>query len=212
MITPVEHATMLIRSPGKTIYVDPVGNEKDYASFPKPDIILITHMHSDHFDPGLVLSLKTDDTAVIGPKTVIETLGVGQTVTNGESLTVAGVPIDVVPAYNLSAARTKFHPKGRDNGYVLTLDGKRVYISGDTEDTPEMRGLQNIDIAIFSVNLPYTMSVEQAAGAILEMKPKHAIPYHYRGQGGMSDLQKLKRLIGKDTDITVRLLDWYGKK
>lgn len=106
VITPVEHATMIIRSPGKTIYVDPVGKEKDYASFPKPDIILITHMHSDHFDPGLVLSLKTDDTAAIGPKTVIEALEVGQTVTNGESLTIGGVPIDVVPAYNLSAART----------------------------------------------------------------------------------------------------------
>ena len=103
----------------------------------------------------------------------------------------------------------KFHEKGRGNGYVVTVDGKRIYISGDTEDIPEMRALKNIDYAFVCMNLPYTMTVEQAASAVLEFKPKVVFPYHYRGTGGFSDTAKFKELVGKDKSIEMRMLKWY---
>ncbi len=212
MVTPVEHATFLIQSRGITVYVDPVGDAGGFARFPKPDIILITHLHHDHFDPGLIKFLKADGTLVVGPKTVIVQLGYGTPLDNGGETTAKGIRIEAVPAYNTTPDRKEFHPQGRDNGYVLNLEGKRIYISGDTEDTREMRQLRNIDTAFICINLPYTMSVEQAASAILEMKPRKVVPYHYRAKGEMTDLQEFKRLVGKNKDIEILLLDWYGAK
>ena len=212
MFTPIEHATLVIQAGEKTIYVDPVGDAKRLEAFPKPDIILITHIHHDHLSPSLVAAVKKEETVVIGPKSVTDQLGYGQTLKNGESTTVQGIQIEAIPAYNLTPDRLKFHPKSRgDNGYVLNLSGKRIYLSGDTEDIQEMRDLKNIDFAFVCMNLPYTMTVEQAASAVLEMKPKAVTPYHYRGAGGMSDLNMFKRLVEQNPDIEVRLLDWYGK-
>lgn len=212
MFTPIEHATLVIQTDEVTIHVDPVGDVARFAPFPRPDIILITHIHHDHLDPAVVASLKTADTAVVGPKTVVDELGYGRALMNGEKTTVKGLEVEAVPAYNTTPERTKFHPKGRDNGYVLEIGKKRIYISGDTEDSREIRGLKNIDFAFVSVNLPFTMSVEQAASAVLEMKPATVSPYHYRGRAGKSDLKEFQRLVGKDPDIEVRLLDWYGKQ
>jgi L-ascorbate metabolism protein UlaG (beta-lactamase superfamily) len=209
VFTPIEHATMVIQTKKATIYVDPVGDVKRFASFPKSDIILITHIHHDHLDPSTIASLKNKDTVVVGPKTVIDELKYGKILKNGEKTTVKGVQVEAIPAYNITPGRMNFHPKGRDNGYVLELKKKRIYISGDTGDTQEMRGLKNIDFAFVSVNLPYTMTVEQAASAVLEIKPKAVYPYHYRGRKGMSDLKKFQLLVEKDKDIEVRLLDWY---
>jgi len=132
---------------------------------------------------------------------------------NGEKIEAAGITIEAVPAYNTTAGREKFHPKGRDNGYLLTMGGKRVYVAGDTEDTPEMRALKNIDIAFLPMNLPYTMSVEKAADAIRQFKPKVVYPYHFRGGDGMkADLERLKRLIGDQTATEIRVLDWYSER
>lgn len=211
--TPVKHATMVIAAGNTTIYVDPVGKAEAYAKFARPDIILITDIHGDHLDPALVKSLKTKETAVVGPQAVVDKLAFGTAISNGESRTVKGVSIRAVAMYNLTKERLKFHPKGRGNGYVLTLGGERVYISGDTEDVKEMRALKDIDYAFVCMNLPYTMTVERAASAVLEMKPKVAIPYHYRGRQGkkrvFSDVAKFKRLVGVNKKIEVRLLEWY---
>ena len=111
--------------------------------------------------------------------------------------------------YNTTPDRLQYHEKGRGNGYVVTLDDKRIYISGDTEDIPEMRKLKNIDYAFVCMNLPYTMTVEQAASAVSEFKPKVVFPYHYRGKEGMSDIEKFKKMVSADSDIEVRFLDWY---
>ena len=111
--------------------------------------------------------------------------------------------------YNLTEDRLKYHEKGRGNGYLVTVGEKRIYISGDTEDIPEMRALENIDYAFVCMNLPYTMTVEQAASAVLEMKPKVVYPYHYRGTGGLSDTKKFAALVSEDGDIEVRQLDRY---
>ncbi len=204
--TPVKHATFVLQSGPTTVYVDPVGAAADFSAFPPPDLILITHIHKDHLDPLLVAALKQDKTQVIGSATVVEQLGYGTTMSNGEATEFAGIAIEAIAAYNTTTERLNFHPQGRDNGYLLSKDGVRLYISGDTEDIPEMRALKDVDIAFVCMNLPFTMTVEQAASAVNEFKPKLVIPYHYRGKEGMSDLDAFERLV---TDSKVSRLKWY---
>ena len=119
-----------------------------------------------------------------------------------------GLEISAIPMYNLRPEALSFHPKGRGNGYILTMDGKRWYISGDTEDIPEMRQLRNIDVALLCMNLPYTMTVESASSAIKEFKPRHVLPYHYRGKPQWEDPKKIAGLV-QDPQIQIILLDWY---
>jgi L-ascorbate metabolism protein UlaG (beta-lactamase superfamily) len=214
VIHPVHHATFVMQWNGKTIYVDPVGGAKPFADLPKPDLVLVTHWHFDHFDPKtLEAVLPAGGKTVVAPKTVAEKMpetlrGMVRILTNGGKTEVAGIAVEAVPAYNTTLGKEKFHPKGRDNGYVLTLGGKRVYIAGDTEDTPEMRTLKDIDIAFLPMNLPYTMSVEKAADAIRQFKPKIVYPYHYRSHDGTkADFGQLKKLVGDGVEIRVR--EWY---
>ena len=177
---------------------------------PKPDLILITDIHQDHLDPATLEAIAGSQTPIVVPKAVAEKLPEqlrqhATVLANGETKDVAGVPIEAVPMYNTTPERLKFHDKGRGNGYILTLGGSRVYLSGDTEDIPEMRALKNIDVAFVCMNLPYTMTVEQAADAVRAFKPKIVYPYHYRG----SDVEKFKQLVGSESGIEVRLRDWY---
>jgi len=206
---PIAHATFVMKTKSATIYVDPVGDLEAYKNYPKPDIILLTDIHGDHLAPKLLESLKQKETTVVGPQAAIEKLAYGEIIKNGENRPINGINIEAIPMYNMTAGREKFHPKGRGNGYVLTMDNKRIYISGDTEDIPEMRSLKNIDYALVCMNPPYTMTVDQAASAVLEMAPKTVIPYHYRGKGGFSDLEKFKGLVGTNSGIQVKLLTWY---
>lgn len=205
-VTPIKHASFILQSGATTIYVDPVGEAAAFSGFAPPDLILITHIHKDHLDPQLLAILKQEQTQIIGPPTVIEQLGYGTILRNGETSKMPGLTIEAIAAYNTTAERLNFHPQARDNGYVLSKDGVRLYISGDTEDIPEMRALRNIDIALLCMNLPYTMTVEQAASAVNDFKPAQVIPYHYRNQGGMSDLDAFELLV---TTSTVRKLTWY---
>lgn len=204
--TPIKHATFVLQSDQTTIYVDPVGDAADFSSFPPPDLILITHIHKDHLAPELVATLKQDKTKIMGSPTVIEQLGFGTAIRNGETTEMLGLSIEAIAAYNITAERLNFHPKGRDNGYVLSKSGVRLYISGDTEDVPEMRRLTDIDFAFVCMNLPFTMTVEQAASAVNEFKPAVVIPYHYRGRPDMSDIDAFERLV---TDSNVSKLKWY---
>lgn len=206
---PVNHASFVIQQPQYTIYVDPVGDEKDFSAFPKPDLILITDIHQDHLNKSLVETLRQDSTTIIGPEAAIDMLKFGEVINNGETLTVDAVQIQAIPMYNTTPERLMFHPKGRGNGYVLTINKKRIYISGDTEDIPEMRELKHIDYAFVCMNLPYTMTIEQAASAVLQMAPKVVFPYHYRGKDGFSDIDQFKRLVQKKEGILVKLLNWY---
>jgi L-ascorbate metabolism protein UlaG (beta-lactamase superfamily) len=207
-ITPIFHASTLIQAGGKTIYIDPAKPAK-VAGLPKADLILITHIHFDHFDPDLIAALSQPTTEVIAPASVVERFPAAQPIANGQSKQWQQWTIEAVPAYNLTrgpAPGELYHPKGRDNGYVLTFGGKRFYFSSDTEGIPEMRALKNIDVAFVCMNLPYTMPTDEAADAVLAFHPKVVIPYHYRG----SDLNVFKqRLAG--SGIEVRLLDWYPK-
>jgi L-ascorbate metabolism protein UlaG (beta-lactamase superfamily) len=158
-ITPLYHASTLVEAGGKVIYVDPAKPAK-LAGLPKADLILITHIHPDHMDPESIAEIGKASTEIMAPPTVVETVKTAKPMTNGESKTWQGWTIEAVPAYNLSrgpAPGKLFHPKGRDNGYVLTYGGTRFYFSADTEGTPEMRALKNIDVAFICMNLPSTM-------------------------------------------------------
>jgi L-ascorbate metabolism protein UlaG (beta-lactamase superfamily) len=212
-ITPIEHATFVLQWGGKTIFVDPTKGGAAFASFGKPDLILITDIHGDHLDTATLSAVRAPATALVVPAAVAEKLGAdngdAHVLANGEKITVGDIAIEAIPMYNLTDERKSFHTKGRGNGYVLTLGGKRIYISGDTEDTPEMRALANIDAAFVCMNLPYTMDVEHAASAVLEFRPKVVYPYHYRGKAGLSDVEKFKSLVAADKNIEVRLLQWY---
>jgi L-ascorbate metabolism protein UlaG (beta-lactamase superfamily) len=203
---PVRHATMVIRAGGQTVYVDPVGGAEAFKGFEKPTLILVTDIHGDHMDKATIEAVKTGKTRVVAPAAVVEKIGFGDALGNGEKTKEGAVAIEAVPMYNITEGRLERHIKGRGNGYVLTYKGKRVYISGDTEDIPEMRALKDIDIALVCMNLPYTMSVEQAASGVLAFKPKTVLPYHHRG----SDVATFKKLVNEgNKKIDVAVLDWY---
>ena len=162
-----------------------LGGGKLFADLPKPDLVLLTHLHADHFDPATLEAIVPagDKPTIIAPASVAEKISEtlrGKTkvkiLANGEKTEVEGITIEAVPAYNIAPEKAKFHPKGRDNGYVLTMGGKKIYVAGDTEDTAEMRALKGIDVAFLPMNLPYTMSVEKAAEAIRQVKPKIVYP------------------------------------
>ncbi len=207
--TPVSHATFVIKTSAATIYVDPVGDIEAFNELSSPDIILITDTHGDHLNPEVVNSLKKEKTIIIGPQAVVTALKYGEVLNNGENKTFGAINVEAVPMYNFTEDRLRFHEKGLENGYIVTVDQKRIYIAGDTEDIKEMRELKDIDYAFMCMNLPYTMTVEQAASAVLEFKPKVVFPYHYRGTGGFSDVENFKQLVSENKEIEVRLLDWY---
>ena len=205
-VTCIKHGSLRIQYDGLEIQIDPVGTgvkpRTDYAQFPKADVILVTHEHFDHFDKAAIAALRKDGTAVYANPAVHGMLGFGDPLENGGSATVRDdVAIEAVPAYNTTPGREKFHPKGRDNGYVLSLGGFRVYVAGDTEDIPEMENLTEIDVAFLPCNQPYTMTPEQAARAARTVKPKVLFPYHC----GETPVQKVADLLdGSGIDVRIR--------
>ncbi|MEZ4797732.1 MAG: MBL fold metallo-hydrolase [Flavobacteriaceae bacterium] len=215
IIHPISHGSLIIEYGEEMLYIDPVGNTDDFKDFKKPTIILITDIHGDHLNLETLESISDSLVPLVIPNAVNERLNnkvIGKRIVanNGETKTINSISIEAIPMYNLREEALQFHEKGRGNGYVLTLGEKRVYISGDTEDIPEMRALKNIDIAFVCMNLPWTMTVESAADAVLEFKPKEVIPYHYKGTDGLSDVKKFETIVNsKDQGIIVNLLDWY---
>ena len=205
-LTPIYHASFLLQAGGKTIYVDPA-KPANLEGLPKADLILITDIHGDHMDGNDVAALSKEGTEVLAPEAVAKTITQAKTISNGETQHWGAFTIEAVPMYNLKrgpAPGKLYHDKGRGNGYVLTYGGKRFYISGDTEGTPEMRALKNIDVALVCMNLPYTMPPEEAAEAVKAFHPRVVIPYHYRG----SDLSIFQKAL-EGSGIEVRLLEWY---
>lgn len=216
-IEPISHATAVIQWEGKTIYIDPVGGGEAFSGMPQPDLVLITDIHGDHMDSGTLNDLNLQDTKIIVPQAVKDELpdSLNQNLmvmNNGEKINQQGFAIEAIPMYNLREEARQFHPKGRGNGYLLEKDGKRLYIAGDTEDIPEMRNLENIDVALVPMNLPYTMPVDAAADAVIEFAPKKVYPYHFRGKDGKADVEKFKQLVNEaNKDIEVVLANWYPK-
>ena len=218
-IYPILHGTLAIQWQDKTIYFDPYGGAEVFTGLPDPDLVLITDIHGDHHNQETLNALNLGNSTLVVPQAVKDKLPKNYndkvnaiiTIGNGADMKVSGINIEALPMYNLPPDENARHTKGRGNGYVLTIADKRIYISGDTEDIPEMRSLKNIDIAFVCMNMPYTMDVEQASSAVLEFQPKVVYPYHYRGGGGkFSNVEKFKELVNKGKgSIEVRLKNWY---
>jgi len=208
IIHPVNHASFVMTWGPHPVYVDPVGGAELYEGLPRPHIILVTDIHGDHLNAETLTALATGPARIIAPAAVVEQLPEAlksrtTTLANGEKTDFMGMSFEAVPMYNTTQDRLQYHSKGRGNGYVMTVGGKRIYISGDTEDIPEMRALQNIDVAFVCFNLPYTMTEEQAASAVRAFHPTIVYPYHYRG----SDVQKFTQLVGNASEVRVGA--WY---
>ena len=210
IVQPLAHATFAMAWNGNTIYVDPTGGAELFEGLPSPDLILITDIHGDHLDAETLEAIVGDDTVIVAPAAVIEQLpegvaGLATNLDNGSETSLLGLTVEAIPMYNLTEERLGYHEMGRGNGYVVTMGGTRVYISGDTEDIPEMRALENIDIAFVCFNLPFTMTEEQAASAVAEFAPAIMYPYHYDG----SDVDLFVELLGEDSGVEVRRGAWY---
>nr|WP_314256737.1 MBL fold metallo-hydrolase [uncultured Devosia sp.] len=206
-IHPVDHASLLIGFNGETIYVDPVGGAALYEGLPQPTAILVTHGHGDHFDlPTLEAIAGT--APILTSQEVFDKLPEGlkanaSAIANGDDTSLNGMVISAIAAHNVTADRMQYHPVGVGNGYVLTLGDTLVYVAGDTEPTDEMLALRNIEVAFLPMNLPYTMTPDQAVEAANIFKPKILYPYHY----GDSDLSVLEARI--DPAVELRLRNWY---
>lgn len=199
------HSCIRIVYDGKEIEIDPVQRLRersiDYTTMPKADYIFVTHEHADHFDKEAIRQLSNGNTMLVTNKRCGDMLGYGKVMANGDNLQIADdFTVEAVPAYNTTEAHKMFHPKGRDNGFILTIDGLRIYIAGDTEDIPEMSDIKDIDIAFMPCNQPYTMTPEQLVKAAKTLKPKVLFPYHY----GQTDVSGIPALL-KDEGIEVRI-------
>ncbi|MGY5850169.1 MBL fold metallo-hydrolase [Salegentibacter sp. F14] len=215
-IQPISHATAVITWDQKVFYLDPVGGAEAFEDMEEPGLVLITDNHGDHLNAETLLGLNLENVQIIAPQAVKDELPQELhdkvlVMANGQTKEVMGFSIEAIAMYNLPQDDPESrHKKGRGNGYVIEKNGQRLYISGDTEGVPEMRALEGIDIALVSMNLPYTMSVDQAADAVLEFQPKKVYPYHYRGQDGLADVDKFKNLVNQaNEDIKVVQLQWY---
>lgn len=204
VLTVIGHGSVMMSFDGKIIHVDPFSRVANYSRLPDADVILITHHHSDHLDPAALEQVRTERTVLVLTEKCAETVKEGVVLTNGDVKTVGGVKIEVVPAYNLIHKRddgTFFHPKGEGNGYVITFAEKRVYVAGDTENTPEMKELQGINVAFLPMNLPYTMTPEMVADAASAFKPNMLYPYHY----GENDPAVVAELLKDSDEVEVRV-------
>ena len=205
-VTALRHASLMLQAGGKVIHVDP-WSQANYDGVPQADIIVITDIHGDHMDPKAIATVRKAGTQIIAPAEVAKTVTDAVVMKNGDTKKLGDFTIEAVPMYNLKRGPSEgkfFHDKGRGNGYVVTYGGLRLYIAGDTEGVPEMRALKNIDVAFIPMNLPYTMTPEEAADAVKAFKPKVVYPYHYR----QSDTKVFADAL-KGAGVEVRQWNWY---
>jgi L-ascorbate metabolism protein UlaG (beta-lactamase superfamily) len=214
-ITPIHHGSLIIEYDQEVIYIDPIGDADIFKDQKAPTLILITDIHSDHFSNETLKAIAQPESQIILPKAVRDRMkevpsGTIHVLENNTQTTINTILVEAIPMYNLRPEAQAFHPKGRGNSYILNLGTQRVYISGDTEATSEVRGLVDIDIAFICMSMPWSMSVENAASAVLEFAPKVVYPYRYKGADGLSDIKQFKTLINKgNSSIKVHLKDWY---
>ena len=207
-VTPIHHATLLLRVGGKAIYVDPVSEDASYEGLPKADFVFVTDVHGDHMDPKGLAKVQKEGTVIVAPPAVNEKMPAGVVMKNGDTHDFTLFEAEAVPMYNLvrgPAPGKRFHDKGRGNGYIFTFGKTRLYVSGDTECTPEMKALKNIDIAFVCMNLPYTMPPAEAAACVNAFKPKVLFPFHDKG----SNLDELSTAVKPESKVEIRKRAWY---
>lgn len=218
-IQAIHHASLMLTWNGKHVLVDPAPLDRSgapdpsFAGLPKADLILYTHSHFDHFNAGILEAVAGPKTEIVAPQEVADLVpkplqAQVHQMANGDKTTMDGIGVEAVAMYNTSPERTNFHPKGKGNGYILTFNGKRIYVAGDTEEAPELAHLPKIDAAFLPMNLPYTETAEAAAQWVKDFKPHTVYPYHFRnGDGSKSDLAAFKTDVGGASEV--RVLDWY---
>ena len=203
-LTFLGHGTLMLTFKDTVLHVDPYGKVADYAALPRADLVLLTHDHADHLDQAALALVRTPVTDIVLPPVCADRVQGGLILKNGETRTVRGITVTAVPAYNLVHRRDNgqpFHPRGAGNGYLLDFGDTRLYVAGDTENTPEMAALKDVDIAFLPMNLPYTMTPEMVADAARAFRPRILYPYHY----GDTDPQRLVELLRDQPDIEVRI-------
>ena len=203
-LTFLGHGTLMLIFKDTVLHVDPYGKVADYAALPQADLVLLTHDHADHLDQAALALVRTPVTDIVLPPVCADRVQGGLILKNGETRTVRGITVTAVPAYNLVHRRDNgqpFHPRGAGNGYLLDFGDTRLYVAGDTENTPEMAALKDVDIAFLPMNLPYTMTPEMVADAARSFRPRILYPYHY----GDTDPQRLVELLRDRPDIEVRI-------
>ena len=203
-ITFLGHGTLMLTFMDTVLHIDPYSTVADYAALPRADLILLTHDHADHLDEKALALVRTPATDMILPPVCADRVQGGLILKNGDTRTVRGITVTAVPAYNLVHHRDNgepFHPRGVGNGYLLDFGDTRLYVAGDTENTPEMAALKDVDIAFLPMNLPYTMTPEMVADAARSLRPRLLYPYHY----GDTDPQRLVELLRDQKDIEVRI-------
>jgi len=212
IIHPLFHASFVLKWKDKIIYNDPDDDSAfaaTYNGLPKGNLILVSHTHSDHFSAGKIDAVRAPEAVIVAPQAVFSMLSAEQkaitvVLANGASSNLMGLTVEAVPAYNGN------HPRGSGNGYVLTIGGKRLYMSGDTGNIPETRALANIDVAFLCMNQPFTMTVNEATNCVRAFRPKVLYPYHYRDQGGSTaNANTFKQRLGTDPGVETRLRKWY---
>jgi L-ascorbate metabolism protein UlaG (beta-lactamase superfamily) len=200
VIQPVNHAGFILQWNGVVICSDPASTA--FSGLPQPDLILISHTHSDHYQPTVIAGIRKASTIVISPVATSFTNNI--LLSEGASTNVLGLSVQAVAAYNA------YHTRNMCAGYVLSIGGKRIYVSGDTGNQPEVRALQNIDVAFLCMNQPFTMTVSEATNCVRAMRPKVVYPYHYRDQSNATtNAATFKQWLGTDLGIEVRLRKWY---
>lgn len=197
----IGHGTLMFEFNGKIIHIDPWSKLADYTTLPKADFIFITHHHGDHFDTTAIKQVWKKNTTLVLNSGLYETYNKGEMMKNGDSKVFGDIKVEAVPAYNITPERDKFHPKGRDNGYVFNFGNRRVYVAGDTENIPEMAFLKNIYIAFLPMNQPYTMLPKQVVEAVDKFEPKILYPYHY----GETNLDELKTLMAAEPQTELKI-------
>ncbi|MCJ8141731.1 MBL fold metallo-hydrolase [Ancylobacter sp. A5.8] len=210
VVVPIREASFALKVPGLVIYNDPAGGRELFEGQPEPGLILICHEHIDHFDLDTLKKVVGADTRLVVNPATMQMLppdlrSKATALANGETIKVGPVQIEAIPAYHLVPAYTHYHPRGRDNGYLLTVAGRRIYISGDTDATPELRGLKDIDIAFLAISR-WTLTPEQGASAVASFGPAFAYPYHYENVQERDAFAARVQAAGGRTKVVVR--DW----
>lgn len=225
ILHPIGHASVAVTWNGKVLYSDPSdlnGNGPRFTGLPLADVIVITHTHSDHFATGRLNLLVKADTVIFAPASVFNVMPTtnvpGQTYTLrsrttqlavGGTGSAHGMNVRAIAMYNFSGSPHAQTGTSTGRGYVVTLGGKTVYFSGDTEDIPEMRALTGIDAAFVCMSLPSNMTVTAAASAVREFRPRMVFPYHFTQSGTTFDTQRFKDIVGTDLGIEVRQRTFY---
>ncbi len=204
IVTFIGHASLLLEWGERKIYIDPSSRQADLYQFPKADMIFVTHHHNDHCDKSALKALTKEHTKTFMSAIAHEKWNQGMVLSPEQQLSIDGVGISVFPAYNLvhkNEEGVPYHIEGQCNSYMLTLGDLRLFIAGDTENTPEMKALKNIDAAFLPMKLPYTMTPEMVVDAAKAFKPKVLYPYHY----DKKMLPQLKALMQKVPEVELRV-------